>query len=300
MPPLHPLIVHFPIALFVVAVLFDGITMFTRKDSFDVATRWLMVFSWLGAGAAILTGEWLKASRGTFLPHGLLHTHQFLAISFGVWITLLTALRVRRRWRPTGGYMTLATLGVVLLVFVGHTGGEMAWPTLPTAAVPSPSAVAVGPSTAATGGVAKTTKSATAPSTKKTTSVNTKPAGTTSSTGTHTPATVSKSSSTKTSTTKTTTTTHSGSSGSTTGSTTKSSGSSTSTNTVNQVLYSEGARYFVNDCQACHSLGTSQQYFGQLSQAQWQQIVASMQYRSGGAISNTAASAIVYYFVHQK
>lgn len=301
MPPLHPLIVHFPIALFIVAVLFDAITMFTRKSTLDVATRWLMLFSWLGAGAAILTGEWLKDSRGSFLPHGLIDTHQLLAFSFGAWITLLTLLRLRRRWRPTGGYISLATLGVILLVFVGHTGGEMAWPALPTAAkLPSNSTVALNGSEPANTSENGTNHSNQTPNSANATSLNT----TTKDTTATTKSTTNTSTSTKKSTASSATTgsTKTSGSASATASTTKSgsTGTPAKTTTVNQVLYNDGARYFVNDCQTCHSLATSEQYFGSLTQSEWQQIVANMQYRAGGTISDTAANAIVYYFVHQK
>lgn len=135
MPPLHPLIVHFPIALYCVAVLFDGISTFTRKSTLHPATRVLMALSFLGTGAAILTGDWLKNARAKFLPHSLLFLHESLAIAFGAWLFILLLLRLRKSWRPSWTYLSLAGVGVLLLVLVGHTGGSMAWPSAPPVAV---------------------------------------------------------------------------------------------------------------------------------------------------------------------
>lgn len=144
MPPLHPLVVHFPIALFLAAVLFDTVTAFrarnvdqpfsdprlARKElrRYDVATRLLLVFSLLGSAVAVLTGEWLKPARASFVPAKLLSLHQVLAFAFLAWLLILTVLRLRLSWQPSKWYMMASFIGALLLGSVGYTGATMAWP----------------------------------------------------------------------------------------------------------------------------------------------------------------------------
>lgn len=144
MPPLHPLVVHFPIALFLAAVLFDTVTAFrarnvdqpfsdprlARKElrRYDVATRLLLVFSLLGSAVAVLTGEWLKPARASFVPAKLLSLHQVLAFAFLAWLLILTILRLRLSWQPSKWYMMASFIGALLLGSVGYTGATMAWP----------------------------------------------------------------------------------------------------------------------------------------------------------------------------
>lgn len=149
MPPLHPMIIHFPIALFILAVLFDFITAYRvrhipRGDRkalrqeihmFDPATRLLMALGFVGALAAVATGEWLKVQRGALLPHTLLELHQTLAIVFTIWYGGLVFFRLQRRWIPSKLYLSCAVIGFFILVAVGHTGGTMAWPALKKIAV---------------------------------------------------------------------------------------------------------------------------------------------------------------------
>ncbi len=153
MPPLHPMVVHFPIALFVVAVLFDFMTAYriSRVQSegrhsiraeigpLNAATRILMTLGFIGSVVAVASGEWLKGERGEFLPHSLLSLHQSLAILFTVWYAVLLYIRLRSHWRPSKVYLGTLLVGLLILTSVGHTGGEMAWPAQSHAGLPQAS-----------------------------------------------------------------------------------------------------------------------------------------------------------------
>ena len=287
MPPLHPMIVHFPIALYLVAVLFDFIGMFQRKATLNSATRLLYLFSWISAGVAVLTGTWLKESRGKLLSAGAVDLHEALAIAFCIWLTGLLLIRLRRFYRPTWKYMTLGIVGAILLALVGHTGGSMAWPALPVAATALPGSQNTATSNVTSGEVASAAANSNSPSTG--TSSNQTTASNQAGTSTAT---------TGRQTTRKTSTPPAKTGSSKTKSTGTSNGSHTSTSTVNQVLYQEGARFFVGECQSCHSLGLAEQYYGTLSSSQWQQVVTTMQGYAGGAITTTQAQAITYYLEH--
>jgi len=378
MPPLHPMIVHFPIALFVLGVIFDVMTAFRLRridrgnrsavreaiSHLDLATKITYVLGLLGTFAAVLTGEWLKVSREKFVPHGLLILHQDLAFIFTAWFALLLLFRLRRRWYPGAVYMSGATIGFILLLAIGHIGGTMAWPAQPKLALGQL------PSTAASTNppAVNSQSNATANSNSSTTNNTTAGAGNTTNTAQNgKPAANaslvlqvgSRSSLIQTvqqdlaklgyfnhpitnyygqvtadaikafqsahhlaATGQLDTTTwadiqaaaksagsasSAGSSGESTGSgTTKSSGSSGSTGStgstsppsIDSVRYQNGYQFFVNSCQTCHSLGVAEQYYGQLSNTQWAQVVSQMQSYTGGNIPNT--SDILYYLEHKK
>lgn len=132
MPPLHPIVIHFPIALFIIVVIFEGIILFTGKTNLNSATRILTVFSFFGVSAALITGDLLKNARASFLPGQLLVLHETLAIIFTTWMLMLLTLRLRKSWKPSGHYFALAVIGVFILTAVGDTGGEMVWPSAST------------------------------------------------------------------------------------------------------------------------------------------------------------------------
>jgi uncharacterized membrane protein/mono/diheme cytochrome c family protein len=279
MPPLHPIVVHFPIALFVMSLLLDAISTYTRKDTYLAASKLILVLSWIGTGAALLTGDWLKDDRASFLPRSQISLHENLAIAFALWLTVLVILRIRKTWRPRLNYLGLSGVGFVLLLAVGHTGGSMAWTPL-SASLPKPnndhvtaSVQSQNPSPAHSNTTLNDTGS---PANNSVSPAN----------GQNSTKQPSKSSTTtpviKPSKPPTTSTPPA----------TKSSGSSS-----NQALYTDGARFFVQDCQSCHSLGVSEQYYGQLSSSQWDSIVNKMQGYSGD-ISDAQAKAIAYYLFH--
>ncbi|KPV44458.1 DUF2231 domain-containing protein [Alicyclobacillus ferrooxydans] len=262
MPPLHPLIIHFPIALFVIAVLFDGITAFTQKTSLLSATKLLYLFGYLGTLAALITGDMLKHQRAAILPHTLLTMHEWLAIAFAVWFTVLLTVRLRRYWEPSKPYAAMAIVGLLLLVAVGHTGGSMAWPSLK-------SSVAI--------------RSTGNPNTSASTSSTNNTQPTTS--GQLTGSANSAASSQNNATSRT-------DSGNAAG-VGRSSSSSSSTSLVQL-----GQQYFVEDCQSCHSLGVAEQYFGH-PKSDWTTVVQTMQSYAGGAIPDNQAQAIIAYVSSQ-
>ncbi|HET7579835.1 MAG TPA: DUF2231 domain-containing protein, partial [Bacillales bacterium] len=106
MPPLHPIMIHFPVALFLLFVLFDFSLFivlmankekrltFQRKNSkLSPANEIILVLSIVGAWTAVVTGLLLKDEKSAFLSGGLVHLHEILAIVFSSCITLLPLFR---------------------------------------------------------------------------------------------------------------------------------------------------------------------------------------------------------------
>jgi uncharacterized membrane protein len=121
-PNVHPLFVHFPIALWLVAGLFCLLGALRQREDFFVTGRWLLYLGTLGALVAVGTGLWAADSMGHDSPgHELVHVHRNLMLAAsGIGLTATVAafaLRKRQsvgaRWAVTA--LLLATIGVLTI-----------------------------------------------------------------------------------------------------------------------------------------------------------------------------------------
>lgn len=126
--PLHPLIVHVPVALLVFSAFLALVGRLFDRDWVRRAGVLLLVFGFLGAWAAVLSGE--PASHvpedRQGVPEARVATHEDAAY-LTLWTALaaIVALGLGARL-PGGAGRAAATLGFVLqlaaAVFVGITG----------------------------------------------------------------------------------------------------------------------------------------------------------------------------------
>ncbi|MEY2491157.1 MAG: hypothetical protein QOH24_108 [Verrucomicrobiota bacterium] len=124
----HPVIIHFPIALFIISVAFDLLAIWRRNPALVKAAYYNLVAAALTAPIAIASGltAWQWQLEGAKLKGNLL-LHLAFALSASGMIWLLCAWRVRRRQLPqrTPGtiYISLALVTVLLIAIAGHLGG---------------------------------------------------------------------------------------------------------------------------------------------------------------------------------
>jgi uncharacterized membrane protein len=130
MPNIHPLIIHFPIALILVILACDAIGLFFKKKSlFDVGTI-LSVFALAGAAAALISGLLAEDSAWKISQaHELLEDHETAAWIFLGFMAMYTAFRIvfRRKISESLGWLSLllALWGSLIVARVGYLGGEM-------------------------------------------------------------------------------------------------------------------------------------------------------------------------------
>jgi uncharacterized membrane protein len=124
----HVAIIHFPIALFIVGVTFDGIAAWTKKEVFETAAFFNLSAAALAVPPAILTGllawQWqLEGQRlnGILLYHLLAASGSAILIGVNWWIHFRARrqpLRVLPSWR-----FAIELAGVAFVILTGHLGG---------------------------------------------------------------------------------------------------------------------------------------------------------------------------------
>lgn len=130
---LHPMIVHFPIALIIVGFLADTLFIFYKRESWlSKAGFSLMLLGTLAAGVAFLTGEFFTSepTEGEIVKIYNLHTTgalitlitMSLVSLFRIYV-VLKQMEERFRWVVYSLYL----VGTAAVSFTGFMGGTMVY-----------------------------------------------------------------------------------------------------------------------------------------------------------------------------
>jgi uncharacterized membrane protein len=130
--PIHPALVHLPIAFVVLSFFADFIAKITRRESLRLVGWWSMLAALLGGVATIAAGYW-DMNRAALAPE----THEFVHLHLKVGWVLAACLIVLTIWRwrirqqarrvVTAPYLFAAFLVFALTLFQGWYGGEMVY-----------------------------------------------------------------------------------------------------------------------------------------------------------------------------
>jgi uncharacterized membrane protein len=135
-PNLHPLVIHFPIALLIVAVMADLVdTAVGRPAWLAPACTALYVLGAIGAGVASVTGQ---QAADTVLMSGMAHSivgaHRTWALATTFYFAVLAIVRVALSFKgtpPGRGFRILllvaAIIGVVGLQQTAERGGRLVY-----------------------------------------------------------------------------------------------------------------------------------------------------------------------------
>lgn len=133
--PVHPAVVHFPIALLPMVFVLETIGHFGQRNELRKAALWLLTIGVTAAWFAVLTGylaqehasQTIRDSRGL----ELLQLHAKMAYAAAaLWSGLLLGrIYLERpdteRWRPL--WLAFAFLGSLVLFFTAYLGGRMVY-----------------------------------------------------------------------------------------------------------------------------------------------------------------------------
>lgn len=91
---LHPIIVHFPIALLIVSVALDFAGVFLRRAGLTTAATWCLVLGVPGAVAALGSGWLSEHDVNAALAGSILHLHKVAAVLTSVLFGALLLMRL--------------------------------------------------------------------------------------------------------------------------------------------------------------------------------------------------------------
>ena len=130
--PLHPAVIHFPIALTMVALLLDLVSRHRRASPLEAGGALLMALAALGGIVATLTGQ--AAEEEAVVPRAakaLLERHEELG-ELAMWVLVVVAVvRLALAWRGAFRgvlawlYLALALAAAAVVGYQGYLGGEL-------------------------------------------------------------------------------------------------------------------------------------------------------------------------------
>jgi len=126
----HPAVVHFPIALFIAALVLDLIGVLRNARGMMFAGWYNMVLGAITSLAGIATG-FLAMYLMKFPMRGLVREHMIYAIVATAIMWIMVLLRVHRHERMNVAmrvaYYILGVAGLILISWAGHLGGVLVY-----------------------------------------------------------------------------------------------------------------------------------------------------------------------------
>lgn len=120
---LHFIVIHIPIAMLLFSFIFDLLALIMKKKDWHSAGILTLIVGTLGAIASVITGPEDR--------NPLLETHEHYGQITMLFFIILTLIRVGFLWKKKldiGNhpvYLIAAFIGVLLVSYTGHLGGQM-------------------------------------------------------------------------------------------------------------------------------------------------------------------------------
>jgi uncharacterized membrane protein len=123
----HPVIVHFPIALFIASAVFDILAIWRKQPTLAAVGYFNLLGAAITVPIAIATGlgAWWWHLEGATLK-GNLRLHLIYALTSAALIVSLCWKRLRLRAKgesPGASYFVVMALGLMMITLTGHLGG---------------------------------------------------------------------------------------------------------------------------------------------------------------------------------
>jgi uncharacterized membrane protein len=130
--PLHPMFVHFPIALYLLGVLLTLGYLWRRNPDYERFAYWAFLLAWVAVAVAALAG---LVDLGSLAPddprRAVINNH----ITSGVALLIINGLVLyfRFRWPDVLAgsrrwvYLALVVAGIVAVVLTGWLGGKLVY-----------------------------------------------------------------------------------------------------------------------------------------------------------------------------
>jgi uncharacterized membrane protein len=133
----HVVLIHFPIALFIIGVMFDFIAQWTKQERMAAAAYLKLFVAALATIPVVITGilAWQIALEGERLK-GILLMHLVAASLSSVLIWVVWLIHFRTQRRQEGGLpgyrWPIEVLTVAMVALTGHLGGFLSGVNIPS------------------------------------------------------------------------------------------------------------------------------------------------------------------------
>lgn len=126
---IHPVFVHFPIALYPTALLFYGLGILKKHNGLALAGQICLGLGLAGALLSVVTGYWAQES----IPHGeaihrIMEVHELLGftiLGLGAFLTVWSFLKREGMPKASKGFMVLLILANFIILQNADLGGRM-------------------------------------------------------------------------------------------------------------------------------------------------------------------------------
>jgi uncharacterized membrane protein len=123
----HPVLVHFPIALFIASAIFEILAAWRKQPVFASVAYFNLLGAAISIPFTIATGlaAWRWQLEGATLK-GNLRLHLIFAVTTAAIILILSWKRFRLRIKnesPRVAYFALMVVGLLVIAVTGHLGG---------------------------------------------------------------------------------------------------------------------------------------------------------------------------------
>ena len=127
--PIHPKMVHFPVALFITAFFFDVLSLLFRKEGLHKAAVRIYVFAALMTPVVVRTGLWEE--ERLHLGHPLLEKHRVFAL-WTMWVSLMSLpvlwfIKQRSKKFFRTFFVILLITVAVFVTLAAHNGGRLVY-----------------------------------------------------------------------------------------------------------------------------------------------------------------------------
>ena len=127
---IHPIFVHFAIALTLFGVGLDAFALFTGKSHWHEAARINLMAGVVAMAAAVASGwwdheRWHEVAEHTHFTPNLMEVHEYLGWSLLALFSLLLIWRIRLSASPSRSFVWIALVGALGILVQGHIGGQM-------------------------------------------------------------------------------------------------------------------------------------------------------------------------------
>lgn len=132
MPNIHPLAVHFPIALISAFLLTELLGLLTGKEELRAAATWMLYLGTLGALGAVAAGLWAATTvQHLEEAHAILLRHRNLGITVLALSIILSSWRIyaRGRFSKRGQalHLVIAFVTALIMALGADKGGLMVY-----------------------------------------------------------------------------------------------------------------------------------------------------------------------------